>query len=80
MSIRPTLKLEAIKLQATLPASIGFVLDELAYRGLIGNSRADVASYLLTNWVMSNGDFLKEHGITLVAAVASGEGRHGDSE
>lgn len=41
------------------------LLEELAERGLYGKNKAEVANFILREWIWSNTSKLKEHGVNL---------------
>jgi hypothetical protein len=60
---------QSAKLQLTAPAMTQRVLDEMAAAGLFGSNRAEVATYLLQNWIQQNAEFLRGNGIALSASL-----------
>ena len=51
--------------QMSLSDSTNAILEQLAAIGILGKTRAEIASRIITDWIWNNEDRLLRHGIPL---------------
>lgn len=56
---------ETVKLQLTVDVTTDRIVSEMVQLGIHGTNRADVASWIIRNWIWENQKQLKENGISL---------------
>ncbi len=54
-----------LKLQLTVDATTDRVISDMVHLGIHGANKAEVASWILRNWIWENQKQLKENGISL---------------
>lgn len=61
---------ETVKLQLTVAETIDRILSDMVAFGIHGRNKAEVASWIISNWIWDNQTALERNGVPL--AVESG--------
>ena len=58
---------ETVKLQLTVPKATERILERICTFGIQGRNKAEVASWIITNWIWENQQALERNGGSLGA-------------
>ena len=58
---------ETVKLQLTVPKATERILERICTFGIQGRNKAEVASWIITNWIWENQQALERNGVSLGA-------------
>jgi hypothetical protein len=58
---------ETVKLQLTVPRATECILERMCTFGIQGRNKAEVASWIITNWIWENQQALERNGVSLGA-------------
>ncbi len=56
---------ETVKLQLTVPKATERILERMCAFGIQGRNKAEVASWIITNWIWENQQALERNGVSL---------------
>jgi hypothetical protein len=56
---------ETAKLQLTVPKATERILERMCTFGIQGRNKAEVASWIITNWIWENQEALERNGVSL---------------
>ncbi len=56
---------ETVKLQLTVPKATDRILERMCAFGIQGRNKAEVASWIITNWIWENQEALERNGVSL---------------
>jgi hypothetical protein len=57
------------RVQLSLPESASIILDQLAAIGILGKTKPEIATRIVTEWIWNNEDRLLRQGISLRNSV-----------
>ena len=58
---------ETVKLQLTVPKATERILERICTFGIQGRNKAEVAAWIITNWIWENQQALERNGVSLGA-------------
>lgn len=58
---------ETVKLQLTVPKATDRILERMCEFGIQGRNKAEVASWIISNWIWENQRSLERNGVSLGA-------------
>ncbi len=64
--------IETVRLQLTVSKAIDDVLGDMGALGIQGRNKAEVASWIISNWLWDNEDRLNRNGISLIGEKGDG--------
>jgi hypothetical protein len=67
--MRGTNRVRTARAQLSLPESASAILEQIADLGILGKTKTEVATRIVTDWIWSNEDRLLRQGITLRQAL-----------
>ena len=56
---------ETVKLQLTVPRATERILERMCTFGIQGRNKAEVASWIITNWIWEHQQALERNGVSL---------------
>ncbi len=56
---------ETVKLQLTVPKTTDRILERMCEFGIQGRNKAEVASWIISNWIWENQQALERNGVSL---------------
>ncbi len=59
------------KLQLTVDVTTERIIEDMTHLGIHGTNKAEVASWIIRNWIWSNQEQLRQNGITLQGSTAA---------
>lgn len=72
--MRPRNRVRTERAQLSLSENVNRILGELAELGILGKTKAEVGSRIVTQWIWENGDRLEREGIR-IGGKEKGKGR-----
>jgi hypothetical protein len=63
--MRPKNRVRTERAQLSLSDNVNRILSQLAELGILGKTKAEVGSRIVTQWIWENGDRLEREGINI---------------
>lgn len=70
--MRPRNRVRTERAQLSLSENVNRILGELAKLGILGKTKAEVGSRIVTQWIWENGDRLQREGIRIGGRAKGG--------